>query len=529
MKTQSALFSLGAVVAIIALSPVRSASAQCSAGWAAGEGVPGLDGAPYVMTMWDRDGAGPQPAMLVAGGAFTTAGGVPASKIAMWNPTTATWSPLGSGMNDYVLSLAVMPNGDLIAGGGFSTAGGVPAKGIARWNGSAWSALGSGTDTRDTYALAVLPSGDLVAAGTFNFINFVQMNYVSRWNGTTWSPFGLGVGMDDYIFSLAVLPGGDLVAGGYFTTADGLPASHIARWTGAAWSAMGAGMDGHVFALAMLPSGNLVAAGAFNNAGGATANKVARWNGSAWSAIGTGMNFEVRALAILNSAGNDDFVAGGQFTTAGGAPANRIARWTGAGGGAWSALGSMSSDLRSLSKLPNGDIAAGGNFASAAGIASVRFAHFAWNGASSLVYCSPKSNSLGCTPTISSTGNSSASATSGFVVSASNVINNKPGLYLFSNTGPAATPFGGGILCMHAPVRRSVTLNSHGNPTITDCSGVYTIDMNAFAAGALGGTPAAYLKLVGTVICCQAWGRDNGFASPNNMTLSDALQYTVCP
>ncbi len=528
MKTQSALAFLGSIAAIIALSPVRAVSAQCSAGWVAGEGVPGLDAIPFAMTMWDRDGAGPQPAVLVVAGAFTSAGGVPASKIAIWNPATATWSPLGSGMNDYVLSLAVMPNGDLVAGGGFTTAGGVSAKGIARWNGSAWSALGTGTDTRDTYALAVLPNGDLVAAGTLNFVNFVQMHYVSRWDGTTWSQ--MGAGMDDYVFSLAVLPGGDLIAGGYFTTADGLPTAHIARWNGSAWSAMGAGMDGHVFALALLPSGNLVAAGAFNNAGGTAANKVARWNGSAWSALGTGMNFEVRALAILDNVGNDDFIAGGQFTFAGGAPANRIARWSGAGGGAWSALGSgLSSDVRSLTKLPSGDFVAGGNFASAAGIASIRFAHFSWNGASSLVYCSPKSNSLGCTPTISSTGNSSASATSGFVVSASNVINNKPGFYMYSNNGPAATPFGGGVLCMNAPVRRSLALNSLGNPTITDCSGVYSIDLNAFAAGALGGTPAAYLKLVGTVINCQAWGRDNGFASPNNTTLSDGLQYTVCP
>jgi hypothetical protein len=144
-----------------------------------------------------------------------------------------------------------------------------------------------------------------------------------------------------------------------------------------------------------------------------------------------------------------------------------------------------------------------------------------------LVYCTAKVNALGCTPAIGASGVASAAASSGFVVSARQVRNKKVGLLMYGVSGRAALPFSGGSQCVRAPIKRSPGLNSGGSASGNDCTGVFSIDMCAFAAGALGGNPLPALRVPGTVVTAEFWGRDPGFAAPNNTTLSDAIEYRV--
>ena len=58
--------------------------------------------------------------------------------IARWDGEK--WHPLGSGMSDRVRALAVFRD-ELIAGGAFTRAGGVAATYLAIWDGTEWRAI----------------------------------------------------------------------------------------------------------------------------------------------------------------------------------------------------------------------------------------------------------------------------------------------------------------------------------------------------------------------------------------------------
>ena len=363
MKTLSPLGHLFSLFpGLCATLCAATLTAQCAPNWLPGEGCPGVDGGVNATLAWDPDGAGPLPSRLVVGGLFETAGNVAASNIASADPLTGVWSSFGSGMSGAgtltsVSALAVLPSGDLVAAGTFTSAGGVAANNIALWNGTTWAPLGSGTNG-DVGALLVLPNGNLVVGGSFTSAGGVAASQIAIWNGATWSALGSGLtGVFSYVAALAVLGNGDLVAAGRFSSAGGVAANNIAAWNGTTWSPLGTGTNADIEALAVLPNGALVAGGAFGVAGGVSALLVAQWNGVQWSSIGfagSGSSSLVRALTVLPSG---DLVAGGSFF---GFPSGsgNVARWDGT---SWSAFDSgVVGQIASLAVMPNGDLIAGG-------------------------------------------------------------------------------------------------------------------------------------------------------------------------
>jgi FG-GAP repeat protein len=142
------------------------------------------------------------------------------------------------------------------------------------------------------------------------------------------------------------------------------------------------------------------------------------------------------------------------------------------------------------------------------------------------VYCTAKLNSCGALPAITWTGIPSASASSGFLLSASGAREGKSGLVLYGNAGPATIPFQNGTLCVApAGLKRGVPVVASGGTPGPACDAQLVLDWNAFAAGLLGGHPQAWLRVPGTAVQAQWWGRD----TPSECLLSDALSYDTCP
>jgi hypothetical protein len=145
-------------------------------------------------------------------------------------------------------------------------------------------------------------------------------------------------------------------------------------------------------------------------------------------------------------------------------------------------------------------------------------------------YCTAKTNSLGCVPTMWASGTPSVSNVRPFWVYVYNVLDFKVGLFLYAVNGTqASTPFQGGTLCLGpSGIRRTPAKTSGGDLELPpgNCSGKYTMDFNAFAQGLVGGTPAPGLLVLGNTYQLQTWSRDPGFPAPNNSGLSAALDVT---
>ncbi|MBM3977733.1 MAG: hypothetical protein FJ299_12180 [Planctomycetes bacterium] len=140
------------------------------------------------------------------------------------------------------------------------------------------------------------------------------------------------------------------------------------------------------------------------------------------------------------------------------------------------------------------------------------------NSNSVLSYCTAKTNSLGCLPTIGTNAAQPSKSAGTFTVTCTNVLNQKSGL-LFWGASSSATPFQGGYKCVGNPTVRTVAVNSGGNATGNSCTGSYSFVFSTAYMNSVGLSP-------GDTVYAQWWMRDPASASTTG--LSNAVTFTVC-
>lgn len=275
--------------------------------------------------------------VVYVGGYFTSAGGISANSIAKWDPSTSTWSSLGSGLQysaslGYCYALQLDGDGNLYVGGWFNTAGGLSAYSIAVWNiaSSSWSnpfgtGIRSGTSPGTVYSFQLDENDDLYVGGSFNSAGGTSVNNIAKWDGASWS--GVGDGFNNTVFTLLVESSTSIYAGGEFTSSGGTPLNYVARWNGTTWSNLGLGLNSKVRTLLKIGS-DLYVGGEFT----ATSDNsiamrcVGKWDGTNWSPVGEG--FTGGGVYSLAQSGSVLY-AGGYFTATGTEGLAYVAQWSG--------------------------------------------------------------------------------------------------------------------------------------------------------------------------------------------------------
>lgn len=489
---------------------------------------------------------------LYVGGEFEHVGIVRCPGIASFDGTS--WSPLGTGVGGpayTVCAIVVYDDGtgpSIYAGGAFSHAGGQPATNLARWDGSTWSPVGGGTNG-SVEALAVYDDGTgprLYVGGVFSSAGSVGSPGLASWDGTSWRAEGPLTGNAVEVQALGVFDlgsGPGLYAGGLFSGAGSVTASNIARYDAAGWTPLGLGTDQgreRVNALAFYDDGSgagpaLYVAGEFRRAGGTPVKRIGRWNGSTWSSLGPGIGHggsDIYDIAVHdNSLGRHLYVTG-KFPYAG--PVlnlSNIARWNGTTWGRLedAGLGGLGRGLASYVNPTLGvpELFVAGNFNRPTSMGSDAIAF--WQDdccCPQTDYCLAGTTSNGCYARIEATGFPSVLASSGFRLTASPVEGDRLGVLFYGVSGRRMTPWAPGsnaFLCVQPPHQRTRVMNSGGYEGT--CTGSLSFDWNELIATTPGALGSPFLG--GETVWVQALFRDLG--SPLGMNLSNGYEFVIGP
>jgi hypothetical protein len=422
------------------------------------------------------DGTGTK---LYAGGYLTSAGSVAANHITRFEGTS--WRPLGGGLTasfiNAVHALATFDDGNgpqLYAGGTFTHADGMPASRIARWDGSAWAALpGGGVDSgNEIRALCVHDDGNgpaLYAGGDFTQIGGITTRGIARWDGTAWSALGGGIsqssptGQVPFVKAIASHDDGNgpaLFIGGEFDDAGGTAGTrNLGGWRNGAWFPLGGPTSGGasklVAYLGVHDDGQgprLWLGGSFISLGGTSAQGIGTWDGTQFRPVGAGFPYvptlahTVRALCTFDagSAHGPRVYATGEMLNVAGTTTHCVAAWDGT---AWHAVdGGLSGYGFSMAVHDDGTgekLWLGGGFTHAGGIASNCIARLDPSCPEPIAFCFGDGSGTACpcgNPGASGNGCATSFDSSGARLSASGIASLSADTLVLSANGLSPTP-----------------------------------------------------------------------------------------
>jgi len=150
--------------------------------------------------------------------------------------------------------------------------------------------------------------------------------------------------------------------------------------------------------------------------------------------------------------------------------------------------------------------------------------HDSGTGAGWIAYCTAGTSASNCQASLSASGVASASAGSGFSLQATGVEGSKDGLFFTGTSGRQANPWGNGssFQCVVPPVKRTGLLQAVGQAGA--CNGSFDQDLATVWATYPSKNPGA-----GTLVQAQLWYRDPLNTSNQTTSLSNAIEFAVCP
>lgn len=140
------------------------------------------------------------------------------------------------------------------------------------------------------------------------------------------------------------------------------------------------------------------------------------------------------------------------------------------------------------------------------------------------LYCTGKTNSLGCVPFLSFSGRPSVTLTSPFSLTANELVPGEAGFYLYGVNGRLNLDFHGGKLCVKPPLVRWLPPKTPSLLGTPPCTGRVTRNFNSRIQSGLDPqlTPGRH-------VYAQFRQRDPNLADGFDDNLSNAIDFIICP